>query len=88
MLEELKELSKRHRITSTHLEAILTFGFLKRAEFDLPRAIEKFELAKTLVKIFVIIDWLRTHTEISYLKEQSSVLQQLMTKSPESFVQM
>jgi len=50
LLRELNELSEREHLHGISIETILMQGFLKRAVFDLPEAIERLELAERLAK--------------------------------------
>ncbi len=86
LLNELEQLSRREHLLGTYVRTLLTQGYLKRALFDIPKAIHYFELAEYLAleRGLNPISKL-AKKELQNLREQTTMLQKLITSSPKDY---
>ena len=86
LLSELESLCKREQLHDTFVETTLMQGFLKRAMFDLPEAIEAFERAELLAQEQGILPLTqKARRELIHTQDQIEMLQRLRELSPKAY---
>ena len=88
MLKELEELTKREGNKIFFIEALMIQGLLKKAELNIPGAIDDFELVESLALECGYQPYAKqAKAEAIRLKEQTLALRRYMYASPEEFEQ-
>ncbi len=89
LLINLEQLCKQNHLHGAYVETILVQGFLKRTIFDLPGAIQRFELAELLANERNLQPIaLKAKEEITQLREQLTTFQNLIEQTPDMFEQL